>query len=148
MYDARARYRATAVETASPERLVIMLYDRLLLDLDRAVVAFEAGDRGAGTPLVRHAQDIVSELMAALDRDGWNGADDLMSIYRYVLGQLLQAGLTGDGARVVECRELLGPLAAAWHEAADSLGRQGAPAPAPGSRDASAPAGAGMLGVA
>ncbi len=146
MDDARARYRATAVETAGPERLVIMLYDRLLLDLDRAVVAFESGDRGAGTPLVRHAQDIVSELMAALDREGWDGADDLMSIYGYVLGQLLQAGLTGDGARVVQCRDLLGPLAAAWHEAADSLGRQGAPAP--GSHDASAPAGAGLLGVA
>ncbi len=134
MYDARSRYVADSVATASPARLLTMLYDRLLLDLDRAAGAFAAGDDAA--PFVDHAQDVVSELMATLDVDAWDGADHLMSIYRFVLTELLHA----DESRVAGCRLLLEPLAVAWHEAAAALG---GPPPAP----AGAPLAAGVLGV-
>ncbi len=127
MNDARARYVADAVATASPARLLTMLYDRLLLDLARASDALAAGDRAAATPFVDHAVDVVSELMSTLDTGAWDGAARLMSIYEYVLSELLRAGVAGDAEVVAECRRVLEPLASAWHQAADEAGRVPAP---------------------
>ena len=41
----RARYIGDTVTTASPQRLLVMLYDRLALDLERAQAALAGGDR-------------------------------------------------------------------------------------------------------
>ena len=133
MNDARARYVADSVVTASPARLLTMLYDRLLLDLERAGDALAGGDRATAAPHVDHAVDVVSELMATLDTEAWDGAARLMSIYAFVLGELLGPGMAGDHAAVTSCRRVLEPLALAWHQAADEAGRvptqHGEPAP-------------------
>lgn len=123
MDNARSRYVADAIATASPARLLTMLYDRLVLDLTRAEKALGDGDRNGAAPFVGHAEEIVGELMGILDGRVWDGADRLMSIYSFVLKELLTAGATGDRARVTACRSLLEPLALAWHEAADEVGR-------------------------
>ena len=123
MTDARARYVADSIATASPARLLTMLYDRLLLDLARAEKALAAGDRAGAAPFVGHAQEVVSELVVTLDEDAWDGADRLMAIYTFVLRQLIHAGATGDAEALADCRALVEPLAIAWHEAADEVGR-------------------------
>jgi flagellar secretion chaperone FliS len=128
MHDARARYVSDSVATAGPARLLTMLYDRLLLDLERGATALGQGDRPGAMPFVGHAQDVVCELIVTLDETVWDGADRLMSIYTYVLSRLVHAGATGDADALVACHELLEPLALAWHEAADDLGRQTLPA--------------------
>lgn len=135
MNDARARYVADAVATASPARLLTMLYDRLLLDLARASDALAEGDRAASA-FVDHAVDVLSELMATLDTGAWDGAARLMSIYEYVLSELLRSG---DAEAVAGCRRILEPLALAWHQAADETGR----VPSPHTE----PVPAGVLGV-
>ena len=56
MTDLRARYLADSVATASPARLLTLLYDRLLLDLHRAGSALESGDRGGAGARVAQAQ--------------------------------------------------------------------------------------------
>lgn len=121
--DARSRYVADAIATASPARLLTMLYDRLIVDLSRAEKALEAGDRGGAAPFVGHAQEIVGELIGTLDLHEWDGADRLLSIYTFVLRELFEAGATGNVTRVMSCRTLLEPLCLAWHAAADEAGR-------------------------
>ena len=64
--------------------LLTMLYDRLVLDLQRAEAEQRAGDRGAAGPHLMHAQDIVHELAATLDVDAWDGARRLMSVYTFL----------------------------------------------------------------
>ena len=44
----RARYLGDAVATSSPQQVLVMLYDRLALDLERAQKAVAAGDAGRG----------------------------------------------------------------------------------------------------
>ncbi|WP_159793712.1 flagellar export chaperone FliS [Puerhibacterium puerhi] len=127
MYDARTSYLENAVATASPARLVTLLYDRLLLDLDRAAAALGAGDRDGGRRHVDHAQDVVSELMSSLDPDAWEGGPALMQLYTFVMSELLTAGATGDTDKVAACRELVAPLAEAWHEAAEQAAEPAAP---------------------
>ncbi len=139
MDDARSRYLADAIATASPPRLLTMLFDRLVLDLTRAGNALQDGDRATAAPFVGHAEEIVGELIGMLDVHAWDGAGALMSIYAFVLRELFEAGATGDVARVASCRGLLEPLALAWHEAADEVGHSAEPG---------AEALAGVLGVA
>jgi len=140
MIDARSRYVTDTVATVGPARLLTMLYDRLLLDVDRAAEALAAGDRAAGTSQLQHAQDIVAELMSSLDERVWDGGAQLMEIYRYLFTALVDAAVRADPERVAECREVVEPLRAAWHEAAQATA---APVPVP----APAAPGAGLLGV-
>ncbi|MFC6410936.1 flagellar export chaperone FliS [Planobispora longispora] len=70
----RARYIADTVNTASPGQLLVMLYDRLVLDLTRAEEALGRGDREAAAQQLMHAQDIIIELRSSLKTDGWDGA--------------------------------------------------------------------------
>lgn len=150
MHDPRASYLASTVATASPAQLVTMLYDRLLLDLDRAGAALGSGDTPAAWRELDHAQDVVSELMSGLDQAAWDGGPALMQLYAYLLSELLAARTHDDAERVAACRELVAPLADAWHQAAEQLAAPAqAPAPAAGAAfaDAQPAGGTGLLGI-
>lgn len=117
---ARMQYLEQQVASASPERLVTLLYDRLLADIDRALASQQAGDlRGAGEHLI-HAQQIVAQLSVSLT-DVWDGSADLRALYAYLHGRLIVANTSRDAAIVAECRQLVAPLREAWHSAADAL---------------------------
>lgn len=144
MYDVRTRYLADAVATAGPGKLLTMLFDRLLLDIDRAEAALRAGDRPTGTQQLAHAQEIVAELIANLDVESWDGGDRLLSIYTFLLSELIGAGLAGDADRAAACRTVVAPLAQTWREAAEVVA-QDVPTPRPA--PAAEGAGFGVLGV-
>ena len=117
----RARYMGDSVATASPQQLLVMLYDRLALDLERAEQALVDGNREAAHTQLMHAQEIVLELRASLNVEVWEGGPRLAALYAWVLGELIQANLKGDVRRVRDCRKVVEPLRDAWREAAASL---------------------------
>src|SRR6478735_1682541 len=123
MHSVRSQYVASAVATVGPARLLTMLYERMLLDVDRAVTCLRAGQRTEGTQHLQHAQEIVAELMVSLQVDAWDGGAQLMSIYNYLLAELIEAGVKGDADRAAACRDLIIPLVEAWQDAADQLAR-------------------------
>jgi flagellar secretion chaperone FliS len=117
----RARYMGDSVTTASPQQLLVMLYDRLALDLERAETALEAADReGARGPLM-HAQEIIINLRGSLKVEVWDGGPRLAALYGWLLTELIQANLKGDIRRVRDCRKIVEPLREAWRQAAASL---------------------------
>lgn len=129
----RSRYVTNDVTTASPTRLLCMLYDRLLLDLDRAAEALPSGPVTA-IPHLRHATDIIMSLRASLDLDAWSGSAALASLYDYLLRELLLVQTEVNADRLATCRELIAPLRDAWHEAEAELrsgASQGTPIPTP-----------------
>jgi len=63
----RSRYLNDSVTTATPAQLLVMLYDRLVLDLNHAEKALRESDRGTATSRLMHAQEIVMELRVTLD---------------------------------------------------------------------------------
>jgi flagellar protein FliS len=136
----RDRYAADAIMSASPMRLLTMLYDRLLLDLDRAEKAHETKSWAVASTNLLHAQDIVTELTSSLKVDAWDGGDRLLALYNYVAGALIDANVKRDTERIRESIELLEPLRQAWHEASMQLTATQPAAPRPVS--------GGMLGVA
>ena len=117
----RDRYAADAIMSASPMRLLTMLYDRLLLDLDRAEKAHETKSWAVASTNLLHAQDIVAELTSSLKVDAWDGGERLLALYTYVAGALVDANVKRDTARIRESIELLEPLRQAWHEASMQL---------------------------
>jgi flagellar protein FliS len=114
----RDRYLQDSINTASPGRLLIMLYDRLVLDLAQAEEALRTGDRETAHEKVIHAQEIVLELRTSLNLDAWSGAPGLANLYGYLLTELIGANIARDADRVAACRELVEPLRDAWREAA------------------------------
>ena len=115
----RNRYVGDSVATASPARLVTMLYDRLVRDLVAAEAALGAADiEGANSNLI-HAQEIVWELAAGLDPTRWSGGPALAALYQFMLAELLEANVKKDADKVVSVRGLVEPLADAWRQAAE-----------------------------
>ena len=117
----RARYLGDAVTTASPQQVLVMLYDRLALDLERARLALAEGRPADAEPQLRHAQDIVFELLGSLRVDAWEGGPRLAALYNWLLAEITQASLKRDRNRVASCLQVVEPLRDAWRQAAASL---------------------------
>jgi flagellar protein FliS len=117
----RARYLGDAVATASPQQLLVMLYDRLALDLERGQAALMAGDRTVANEQIQHAQEIVIELRSSLQVDVWEGGPRLAALYSWLISELITANVKADVNRVSSCRQVVEPLRDAWRQAAASL---------------------------
>lgn len=116
----RSHYARDSVTTASPVRLVTMLYDRLARDLDDAELAISMADPQSAHIALRHAQDIVDELSGSLNVECWSGGEGLQSLYTWLMGQLVAANLTKDASVLPGAREVVESLREAWHEAANA----------------------------
>jgi flagellar protein FliS len=114
----RHRYLTDSISTATPAKLLLMLYDRLVLDLTKGEQALLDGDRPEANTHLQHAQDIVTELHVSLDLDAWDGAAGLAALYWFVQTELIHANVRGDAAKVTSIRGLIEPLRDTWREAA------------------------------
>lgn len=115
---AHAAYQSNAVATASPARLLVMLLERLVLDVERGMSAQQQGDwEGAHRNLV-HAQDIVLELESSLQVDKMSGGADLAALYAYLRNQLVFANIRRDPGKSEEALGLARQLCETWREAA------------------------------
>ena len=117
----RNRYVSDSVATAPPSRLLVMLYDRLVLDLMIAGQSLEQGDRSTAAGRMHHAQEIIMELRATLDTSAWSGGPGLASLYSYLITELVSANVTGDRAKVETVQGFAEQLRDAWREAASQV---------------------------
>ncbi|WP_230208858.1 flagellar export chaperone FliS [Nostocoides sp. HKS02] len=116
----RRRYQSEAVTTASPSRLVIMLYDRLVKDLYAAHAAIGSADIPVAHHELVHAQEIVAELAGSLDVARWEEARSLASLYEYLGYTLVRANLAKSQSYVMDCLEVVEPLRDAFVTAAQT----------------------------
>ncbi|TIC83513.1 flagellar export chaperone FliS [Nocardioides sp. GY 10113] len=115
---ARAAYTDNSLATASPARLLVMLMDRLVLDIERGLAATEAADWEEARRNLLHAQDIVLELEVGLDADAMTGGKQLAALYAYLRGRLVDANVHRDATAATEARGLAQHLAETWRQAA------------------------------
>src|SRR4051812_3297981 len=112
----RARYLSDRIATASPQQLLVMLYDRLALDLERGEDFLVRGDRDGAREQIQHAQDIVLELRATVKVELWEGGPRLAGLYVWLVQEQIRASIKGDVGRVRDCRKVVEPLRDAWRE--------------------------------
>lgn len=115
---AHAAYQSNAVATASPARLLVMLVERLVLDVERGLGAQQQCDwEGAHRHLV-HAQDIVLELESSLQVDKMPGGTELAALYAFLRNQLVMANIRRDAGKTGDALTLARQLCDTWREAA------------------------------
>lgn len=121
--DPLSAYKSTHVETASKEKILLMLYDELIGDVHKARGALENGEKQAAHDNLLHAQEIVTELISTLDMDaGGEIAEELYSLYDYVLHNLIQANVENDPTRLDDVLPVLEDLKEAWDEVINEEG--------------------------
>lgn len=114
-------YKNTAIETASPGKLLLMLYDGAIRNLDNARQAILDQDTVASHKHLLKAQDIILELMCTLNME-YDIAKNLYALYDFMYRHLVQANVKKDPEMVVEVRELLAELRATWDQAVKKVG--------------------------
>lgn len=116
---ARAAYMDASVATADPSRLLVMLCDRLVLDVRRGLEALRRHDHPETHQQLVHAQSIVLELRTSLRPELFPGGEQLGSIYDHLYRQLVSANIHKDPEITDGCLDLVTAIADTWREAAD-----------------------------
>lgn len=113
-----ATYENQQIETASPEQLLLMLYDGAIRFLNEALRAMREEDWETYNAKLIKAQNIVSELMASLDvKLAGELGQNLFKLYDYIHYRLVQANMKKDEAMVNEALMHLKDLRVTWGEA-------------------------------
>jgi flagellar protein FliS len=109
--EARLKYVTASVMTASPEKLVVMLYDGALQALRGAAHELGAGRRQPAAAHLRKAMSIVGELRASLDfEQGGELAKSLFALYGFVIDRILKAGGEDGAEPVAEAQSVMSRL--------------------------------------
>jgi flagellar protein FliS len=111
-------YTEATVMTASPERLVVMLYDGAIRFLHQSAVAMRSDQLELSRARLSRAEAIIDELNVALDMNCGEVAESLRSIYNFCKRHLIDANLRRDADSIDQVRDLLKDLRGAWGEVA------------------------------
>jgi flagellar protein FliS len=112
------QYLANTVNSASPEQLMLMLYDGAIRFISLGIQAIENGLIDKRAYYINKTSAIVSEFAATLDHNqDAKLAEDLDALYGYMLSRMLEANLKNDTAPLVEVKKLLSDLRATWAQA-------------------------------
>ncbi len=110
-------YRETSVRTASGGKIIVMLYDEAIKQLDSAIALLETDTKELDrvNNAILKAQDIITELMVSLDFEkGGDIAPKLFGLYRFFNDQLMEANIQKDASPLRSVRLFLGELREAW----------------------------------
>ena len=112
-------YRKTNITTSDPVRLVIMCYEGVIDNLKLAKERIKEKDYEKKADAVIKAQDIINELMCSLNFEkGGKIANNLESLYNYMLRRILQGDLNKDVRPIDEVIGIFTELLSAWKEVA------------------------------
>ena len=117
--DAMAAYRSTqthsAIEDASPHRLITMLLEGALERVAKAKGHMECGERAPQGELIGKVIDIVASLDAYLDVEkGGEVAHNLESLYDYMVRKLFDANKNSNLEELSEVESLLLEIREGW----------------------------------
>lgn len=117
-----ASYREMEILSASPERLVVLLFDHLVVHLQRVKIALDGNDVVLRTASLAKARGIVSELLGTLDFEkGGSIAKELSNLYSFLLGEMAEIGIHRDARKVERLTQIAESLRAGFTGAAASV---------------------------
>jgi flagellar protein FliS len=110
-------YQKTKVETADTLSLVIMCYDAAIRDLKEAKSLHEKQAMEETYNKIRHAQDLITELLVGLDYErGGQISHNLSRVYNFVLRQLIGINSRQDTRTYDHLINILDELKDAWQQ--------------------------------
>lgn len=119
------QYQQTQIQTATPEKLLIMLYNGAINFLNKSKVYMEEKDFAQTNTFLLKAQAIITEFMNTIDWEpNPDFAQNLYSLYEFMNYTLIQANIHKDPAKVDIVIDLLKTLKSAWEEAAIKVAKE------------------------
>jgi flagellar protein FliS len=114
------KYLAQQIMSASPAKLVAMLYERAITLLREAIEAIEAGDIKRRWTANGKATEVIIHLWGTLDRErGGEIAENLNRLYGFMMMRLTMIDVENDAQAARDVIGLLEPLHRSWQELAD-----------------------------
>lgn len=112
-YSALKQYQQNSVFTATPEELVLMLYDGGIkfMNIAKYNIANNQTER-AHSALVR-AQDIVLELSSSLNME-YQISDGFKALYEFILDSLISANVNKDPKPIEDALGIMTEMRDAW----------------------------------
>lgn len=108
-------YQKNKYETASPHKLILLLYDGALSNITRAQQALDAKQTVEANRHILKSQDIINELLACLNEEqGGEIAQNLKNLYFYMVQRLVQANVRKQKDPLIEVEGLLRSLRDTW----------------------------------
>ncbi|MAF76872.1 MAG: flagellar export chaperone FliS [Halobacteriovoraceae bacterium] len=118
-------YKKTSIHTASKEQILLMLYQAAIKNCKKAIEAIEAKQIAKKGEYIGKLQDIVIELNNSLDHEvGGQVAEELSSLYDYLLYSSTQANIKIDKEPLVGCLQVLNTLYEGWAEAVKQVRKE------------------------
>ncbi|MCZ6665929.1 MAG: flagellar export chaperone FliS [Gammaproteobacteria bacterium] len=126
--EATRHYKNQELMSASPARLVVMLYDRAIYSLNDAVKAIEVGDIERRWKSNKNANEVITHLALTLDFEkGGQIARNLNDLYKFMLLTLVNVDVRNDAQPARDVINLLEPLRESWDQIAKGSNNTAAP---------------------
>jgi flagellar protein FliS len=110
-------YKKSQVETADQLSLILMLYDRAILLLDKGKKEISEKKHEAKHHSLAKARDIVFELIQSLDQDkGGEVAASLSRLYDFAIREILGADTNQNTKAVDNAKGILSELRDSWKD--------------------------------
>lgn len=117
-YKKRKGYRKVQVNTATPEKLLIMCYDGLLKFLKTSRLLMEKQQKDKANVYILKAINVLVELIATLKtEESPEFSNNLRNLYVYILGRLRDSVSTGEVDGVEYSIQVITQLKEAWEDA-------------------------------
>jgi len=123
MINAYQQYQQNSIMLASPQKLLLMLYDGAIRFIKAAREAMEQKDFEGTNYNLGRAQDIISELNYSLDME-FDISKNLRSLYNFINDKLIEANIKKNAAILDEIEPLVEDLRNTWYEASRRIKAQ------------------------
>jgi len=111
-------YKKTQVETATPEQILILLYDGAIQFLNRAKVDLQQANHAQFHSNLLGCEKIIMEFMNTLDMElGGKLAENLYMLYEYLYNTLIKTGINKKMEGIDEVLRHLTGLRETWQKA-------------------------------
>lgn len=112
------QYQKTTIETASSEKLLIMLYEGAIQYLNKAKIGLSEKNYEVSHNNLMAAQKIIQEFINTLDPEpNPELAQNLINLYEYFINRLIDANIKHEIAPIDEVLKFLKELKATWEKA-------------------------------
>lgn len=115
-------YQNNKYQTASPHRLILMLYNGAIQFAGNAIQAIQQNNITDTNKYIQKTQDIVYELLSSLNvKQGGELARNLQNLYFYVIDRLIEANMKKEEEPLHEVIKIISEIKSSWEE----IGRRG-----------------------
>lgn len=122
MKNAYQKYKTTAVQSASREKLLLMLYEGAIRFTKLAIKAMEEKNIAEKGQYIGRTFDIVMELNNTLDHKvGGDIANNLEQLYMFIMEQLTKANISNSTEPLKASLKVLENLYEGWAQAIEKL---------------------------